>query len=158
MKDDQTISRRDWFRLSKPQSQASPQSNSKSNSLGESPRGMRDIEQPVNHDGMDLSELPPMREALLSEDDVRQLFSDIAALGSQILLMQRPSGASRASASKFTTADQLKAAQDSLLSGAIPRLQIRYHWKSQNWIDTLQRREAAIHLIRIAHLSKPSGR
>ncbi len=157
MKDDKAMSRRDWFRLSKTQPKAIPSTQSQADSMGESPHGMRQIEDPVNHDGMDLSELPPMREALLSEEDVSQLFSDIATFGSQILLMQRTKGSSRATTSQATTAEQLTAARDSLLSGELPRLQIRYHWQEKNWIDTLQRREAAYYLVRIAHDPRPTS-
>jgi len=119
-------------------------------SMGGSP-GLRPVGQPVNHDGMDLSELPPMREACLSEEHVRQLFSDIAALASDIRLMQKSPRAQRASALRATTAEQMHMAQDALLSGAIARVQIRYHWQKANWIDTLERREDGVRLIRIAH-------
>ncbi|MFT4558047.1 MAG: hypothetical protein ACI92S_003421, partial [Planctomycetaceae bacterium] len=114
--------------------------------------------------------LPPMREALLSEEQVRQLFADIESLGSDILLMQRSersqrataskataskATASKATASKATTAEQLRTAQDSLLSGSVPRVQIRYHWEEANWIDTLEGRDDGVRLVRISH-NKPT--
>ena len=71
---------------------------------------------------MNLAELPPMREALLSEDQVRQLFSDIEALATDVLLMQRSARAPRATASKATTAEQLRVVQDAILSGTVPRV------------------------------------
>ncbi|NQV25522.1 MAG: hypothetical protein HQ518_14275 [Rhodopirellula sp.] len=119
--------------------------------MGEVPNGLQAIAHPVNHDGMDLAELPPMREALLSEDQVRQLFSDIESLASDILLMQRSARSQRAAASKVTTEEQLRMAQDALLSGDVPRVQIRYRWQEANWIDTLERRDDGVRLIRIAH-------
>lgn len=54
-----------------------------------------------------------------------------------------------------TTAEQLRTAQDTLLSGSIPRVQIRYYWQDMNWIDTLERREDGLRLIRIAHAKTP---
>ena len=119
--------------------------------MGEAPNGLQPIAHPENHDGMNLSELPPMREALLSEEQVRQLFSDIKVLASDILLMQRSARSQRATASKTTTAEQLRAAQETLLSGTVPRVQIRYQWQAANWIDTLERRDNGVRLIRITH-------
>ena len=92
-----------------------------------------------------------MREAILSEEQVRQLFTDIETLASDILLMQRVVGSARATASSASTTDQLFTAQQSLFSGAIPRVQIRYHWQASHWIDTMERRDAGIRLVRIAH-------
>lgn len=119
--------------------------------MGEAPTGLQAIAHPENHGGMNLAELPPMREALLSEDQVRQLFSDIEALATDVLLMQRSARAPRATASKATTAEQLRTVQDAILSGTVPRVQIRYHWQAANWIDTLERRDDGIRLIRITH-------
>lgn len=119
--------------------------------MGETPNGLQAIAHPVNHDGMDLAELPPMREALLSEEQVRQLFSDIESVASDILLMQRSARSQRAAASKVTTEEQLRLAQATLLSGDAPRVQIRYHWQEANWIDTLERRDDGVRLIRITH-------
>lgn len=154
MTQENKITRREWFRLGgreKSRTRQETPDPSHADSMGDSPKGLQPIEHPVNHDGMDLSKLPPMREAVLTEDDVRQLFSDIAALAADVLLMTRSTRTARASASKATTTDQLRSALDSLLSGAIPRLQIRYHWQQQNWIDTLERHEKGYRLIRIAH-------
>jgi hypothetical protein len=151
MTTERKMSRREWFRLSTPRTEPSNKGDSTNSSMGETSPALKAIEHPVNHDGMDLSELPPMREALLNEAEVQDLFSDIAAFGSDVLLMQRSARSPRAAASKATTAEQLRAVQDSFLSGAVPRLQIRYHWQQQNWIDTLERREDGFRLIRIAH-------
>ncbi len=165
MTDGNKISRRDWFRLRPSRVESSPLAEHTANdlpiespivaehSMGETRNGLQPIAHPENHDGMNLAELPPMREALLSEDQVRQLFSDIEALASDVLMMQRSASSQRATAatSKTTTVEQLRAAQDTLLSGAVPRLQIRYHWQAANWIDTLERRDDGVRLIRITH-------
>ncbi len=161
MTDNNKMSRRDWFRLRPLRAEANelpidrPQSTGQS--MGEVPTSLQPIIHPENHGGIDLTELPPLREALLSEDDVRQLFSDIAGLATDIMLMQRSSRSPRATASITTSTEQLSTAQESLLSGVVPRVQIRYHWEAVNWIDTLERRDDGIRLIRITHLPTPAA-
>ena len=123
--------------------------------MGESPNGLQPIAHPENHDGMNLSELPPMREALLSEEQVHQLFGDIATQATDVLLMQRSARSQRATPSAATTltsVEQLTTARESLMSGSVPRVQIRYHWQAANWIDTLERREDGVRLVRITHV------
>jgi len=163
MTDDIKMSRRDWFRLRPRRVEPSTQPELTANespgeppiatvhSMGEARNGLQPIAHPENHDGMNMAELPSMREAMLSEDQVRQLFVDIEALATDVLLMQRSARSQRATASRATTAEQLRAVQDTLLSGTIPRVQIRYHWQAANWIDTLERRENGVRLIRITH-------
>lgn len=159
MSNSDKMSRRDWFRLGPRRTDTSdadvtvPPTSGESPSMGESLNELQPIAHPQNHHGMNLAELPPMRDAMLTEEQVRQLFSDIEALASDILLMQRSARSQRAVAtgSSATTADQLRAAQEALLSGTVPRLQIRYHWQAANWIDTLERRETGVRLIRITH-------
>lgn len=96
-----------------------------------------------------------MREATLTADEVTALFDDIGQLGSEIMLMQRTAGAQRADAAKVDAQTQLDAAKTSLLSGSISRLQIRYRWQDQQWIDTLKRDTDTdgFHIVRIAHRS-----
>ena len=159
MSDSNKMSRRDWFRLLPCRSEAETPSdieacetvNPAARSMGASPHSLQTIPHPENHHGMNMAELPPMREAILSEEQVRQLFTDIETLASDILLMQRVVGSARATASSASTTDQLFTAQQSLFSGAIPRVQIRYHWQASHWIDTMERRDAGIRLVRIAH-------
>ncbi|MDC0935821.1 hypothetical protein OAS39_06010 [Pirellulales bacterium] len=151
MSDSNQMSRRDWFRLRPRGTESTDAANRVEHSMGEESHGLEPIEQPVNHDGLDLSELPPMREACLSKEQVCQLFSDIETLATDILLMQRSPRSQRAAASRATTAQQLRTARDTLLSGVIPRVQVRYHWQDANWIDTLERRDEGVRLIRIAH-------
>jgi hypothetical protein len=117
----------------------------------ESANGLKPIQQPPNHDGMDLSKLPPMREAILSNEQVIQLLDDIQQLGTDVLLMQRPTSAKRADASKVESSQQLAIARTALLCGEIPRVQIRYRWQNQQWIDTLKSTEDGYHIVRIAH-------
>ncbi|MBL9082678.1 MAG: hypothetical protein JNK76_12770 [Planctomycetales bacterium] len=141
------ITRRDWFRLS-------AKSKTDGRRIGQQSPGLQAIPQPVNHDGIDLSELPPMREALLSPEQIRELFADIETHAVDILLMQRSPGAARASASRATTTGQLAAARDSLLAGTVPRIQLRYRWDNTDWIDTLENRDTEFRLVRIAHRAR----
>lgn len=152
------LSRRDWFRLRVPHQnrmldkKGEPHSgDSAEKTIQSNSAGLKPIEHPPNHDGLDLSELPPMREATLSVEEVNALFDDIAQLGSDVLLMQRMTGAQRADASKADTKTKLDVAKSSLLSGKISRLQVRYHWQDQQWIDTLKREIDGFHIVRIAH-------
>ncbi len=147
MKDTAKVSRRDWFRL---------RVNKSARSLGESDAngpatGLKPIEHPPNHDGLDLSELPPMREAELSVDDVKSLFADVEQFASDIQLTQQSNNRSRTSGQIDQDRDRLKIAKEALLSGAVNRLQIRYRWQNALWIDTLEDRPAGYRLVRIRH-------
>jgi hypothetical protein len=153
MSDSPKLSRRDWFRL-RPAT-AKQQSDSASRpsevSIGQEARGLQPIAHPENHDGLDLSQLPPMREAVLTAEDVRQLFADIETLATDVLLMQRTSRTANATASRVHTSESLIAAKGALLSGGIRRLQLRYRWQDTAWIDTLEAHPDGFRLVRIAH-------
>ena len=158
MNDSKKLTRRDWFRLRIPH---------QNKMLGETSGGkasdtipatnetevLKPIALPPNHDGLDLSELPPMREATISQEDVVALFSDIEKLATDILLMQRSTGATHASATKADSARKLGLAQESLLNGSVQRVQIRYRWDDTLWIDTLKSESNGFHVVRIAHRS-----
>ena len=140
------MSRREWFRL------RSPHQNQM---LSESPASVEaetltPIEHPPNHDGMDPALLPPMREAVITHDQVVALFNDIGQLATDVMMMQRMTGVRRAN---VDTARNLEQAQSALLSGSIQRIQIRYRWKNSLWIDTLKSDANEFHLVRIAHQS-----
>lgn len=156
MSENVRMSRRDWFRLRPQRSEAETPLDTapvvdRKPVMGQSQEALQPVAFPENHGGVNLKELPPMCEGLLSEEQVRQLFSDIGSLASEVLLMQRLPNAQRASTPGLSTAEQLRAAEATLLSGAIPRVQIRYHWEAVNWIDTLERRDDGIRLVRIKH-------
>lgn len=150
------MSRRDWFRL-RPQRSVvetpivSTSVVDRKPVTGPSQEILQPVAFPENHGSVNLTELPPMCEGLLSSEQVRQLFSDIESLASKVLLMQRLPNAQRATTPGLSTPEQLRAAETTLLSGSIPRVQVRYHWESVNWIDTLERREDGIRLVRIKH-------
>ncbi len=157
MSENVRMSRRDWFRL-KPQRSAveapvdSPSVVDRKPVMGQSQETLQPVAFPENHGSVNLTELPPMCEGLLSVEQVRQLFSDIESLASKVLLMQRLPNAQRAMTPGLSTPEQLRAAETTLLSGVIPRVQIRYHWEAVNWIDTLERRDDGFRLVRIKHL------
>ncbi|MEZ6093426.1 MAG: hypothetical protein R3C03_04190 [Pirellulaceae bacterium] len=145
------LSRRDWFRLRVPRT---------NKSLGNEETTIeRDvltpIEHPPNHDGLDLAALPPMREAVLSIEQVESLFSDISDLATDIQLMQRTRNANRATAKHANSAEQLNVAKAAMLTGSIPRMQIRYRWEESLWIDTLSAQSDGVYkLVRIAHVNQ----
>ncbi len=141
------VTRRDWFRL-----RTNPVGQLLDSPVSENQAGLQPIAHPENHDGLDLTLLPPMREALLTPAQVGSLFEDINVLASDVQLMQR-SIELRQKATTLPVSTQLAVARDSLLTGQIPRLQIRYRWQEALWIDTLERRSDGVRLVRIQHLS-----
>jgi hypothetical protein len=147
MKDSSKMSRRDWFRLRvAPSNPLLGHETSTANS-----NVLKPIEHPPNHDGLDLSELPPMRQAVLSIEQVNTLFSDIGGLATDIQLMQRAAHSARATAQIANTTEQLDFARQALVHGTIPRIQIRYRWQNSLWIDTLKREPDGFQLVRISH-------
>jgi hypothetical protein len=151
MSDPTQLTRREWFRLRPRPTRIAAESRSEKHSMGQSQESLQPIPQPVNHDGLDLSELPPMREAKLSAEEIRQLFADIEELGANIMLMRRTSQSPRAAAAPASSSADLNAARDALITGQVSRLQIRYRWQDADWIDTLEAREEEFRLVRIAH-------
>ncbi|MCA9131019.1 MAG: hypothetical protein R3C12_21680 [Planctomycetaceae bacterium] len=156
MPENTRMSRRDWFRLRPARDDVkapvidAPELT-REPVIGHGQETLRPVAVPENYGGINLADLPPMRESLLSKEQVAQLFSDIELLGSNVLLMQRLPNAQRTSASSVASADQLKAAMISLVAGTIARVQIRYRWEESNWIDTLERTENGFRLVRIQH-------
>lgn len=137
------LSRRDWFRLRSP---APPPA--KQQRLGaEPPTGLKSIEEPVNHGGVDLSSLPPMHEATLDVEEVATLFEDIERHATAVQLIARSAAGNTPDHSS-----QLDLACRRLLSGNVQKLQIRYQWQNVHWIDTLQQQPDGFRLIRIRHM------
>lgn len=155
---DQKLTRRDWFRLRKPhQNQllgTQPNTTSSSSEQPVSLSPLKTIEHPVNHDGMDLSQLPPMSEAELVAQQVDDLIADIRQLGTHVTLMYRGISDLYSGELVGSALDQLLAARNELLSGRLSRIQIRYHWDGFFWIDTLEARNGNFRLVRIRHEKK----
>ena len=157
MTDTSAQDRRDWFRLQLNDRNAVPQHGKRTSSMGQSSAGMTPIARPENHDGLDLTQLPPMREAILSGSDVEQLFADIESCASDVLLMQRTTRGRRATASRADTSTDLHAACNTILTAQVSRLQIRYQWQGQAWIDTLECHPNGYRLVRIVHTAALPG-
>ncbi|PHS13984.1 MAG: hypothetical protein COA78_06270 [Blastopirellula sp.] len=143
------VSRRDWFRLKIPHQNQSLGVDEPTANVS---KQLEPIEHPPNHDGLDLNELPPMREALLSEDQLAMLFGDIEKLATEVQLMQRNSRTSGPNdRAKMDQSSSLSSAKDALLQNKTKRLQIRYRWNDTLWIDTLERKDLGFRLVRISH-------
>ena len=149
------ISRRDWFRLRLASDSADSRPARDGVSAETTP--LQPVPAPPEHDGMGLSQLPPMREALLDELQLDQLLGDIHALGENVLLMHRDSGQTRRWDGSLPLSEQLAAAGSGLRTGQLQRLQIRYQWEGADWIDTLERRDQSFRLARIRHVSGRPG-
>ena len=136
----------DWFRLKHRiiDSRVNEDRNSAQTPTN-SPAQSRPVAKPVNHDGMDLNDLPPLREAVLAEAQLAELFDDIIAFGTDVRLqIDKPSD-------NVSLREQMEAARLLLQDGQVKRLQIRYSWQKSFWIDTLDRVENGFRLIRIMH-------
>jgi len=147
MKNGPDMSRRDWFRLRVPRENAWLDQEQEPNNAAKS---LAPIELPPNHDGMDLADLPPLREATLMRDEFVSLLDDIQTHGNDIQLMQRRTADSqRTNVLPVSTA--ISTAKQAFLRGKVSRLQIRYRWQDSLWIDTIENRDDQIRLVRIAH-------
>ncbi len=139
------LSRRDWFRL-KPAAPSPTADSSTGNSVGIN-AGTKRVPNPINHAEMDLSELPPMREAQLNADQLQLLCTDLSAHATDINLR----GIQTTSQTRNDKSILLKHACEQLNTGAVQRLQIRYNWSGYHWIDTLEAADSGYRLIRIRH-------
>jgi len=144
----ETMSRRDWFRLRKSPSQPVP-SQPPSDMMKTDK--MKSVDEPVNHGGVDLSSLPPMHEALLDKKEVAALFSDLEQHAGDVQLIARSARNGAGNAPDQSV--HLRLACERLLNGNIRKLQIRYQWQDAKWIDTLEMRPEGFRLVRIQHLS-----
>jgi hypothetical protein len=136
------MSRRDWFRLRSPTTPTPRQPQ-----LGaEPPAGLRSIDEPVNHGGLDLSSLPPMHEAILDAGEVAALFGDLEHHATAVQLIARSAAGNVPDQSA-----QLPTACKQLLAGHVKKLQVRYQWQNALWIDTLHQQPDGFRLVRIRH-------
>lgn len=109
----------------------------------------RPVSGPVNHAQLDPADLPPMREAILDEQQLGILLKDIHEHGQDIRL-QHPGRIPDSDRTNSRPAD-LEQVGRRLQSGELNRIQIRYLWESQHWIDTIQRQQEGFRLVRIMH-------
>lgn len=148
MSDIPELSRRDWFRLRLPHQDEWLGDGTSEKQV----RGLRSIDHPPNHDGMNLDELPPLREAMLTDAEVACLLEDIQKYGSDVQLMQKRSAVN--ARANVATTPNVTAAKELFLNRVVDRLQIRYRWQDSLWIDTLGRQGPNSRLVRVAH---PAG-
>ena len=143
------LSRRQWFRLRKPhQNKMLDEASAEAlSSITESTSSLQPVETPPNHAGLDLSELPPMREAILARQEVEDLFLDIEQLATDIQLMQRSSSTNTDRGQKLDDREKLVDARKALMDGTVSRVQIRYRWQDSLWIDTLKQTPDGFHIV-----------
>ncbi|MEM7168033.1 MAG: hypothetical protein AAF581_21450 [Planctomycetota bacterium] len=89
-------------------------------------------------------DLPEIRQATISQDDVDDLFRDVE------LLCTLRSVRVRGATDDRDAESSLQAARDSLRNAADAAVQLRYHFDSREWIDTLTSDGPTIQLTRIA--------
>jgi len=113
------------------------------------------FDQPVNDSPDQLAplDLPPISDATLSRQDVVALFRDLESFATNIELTQ-PLRQRRAGSQTANAPATLTGLRDRLLDPNAPstvKVQIRYTWQGQRWIDTIERRGPDYRLVRIAH-------
>jgi hypothetical protein len=109
-------------------------------------REMQRVTQPPNHDGMDVTQLPPVHEAHLTAEQVEALFSDLGQHAGDIQIMSR-----RTTPADSDHTSRLPELSALLLSGKIAKAQIRYTWRGARWIDTIECNANDFRLVRIRH-------
>ena len=143
----QQPSRRDWFRLrprpSNPTTLGAGRPTDQAN-------GFQTIDLPSDEGPLDPNDLPPMREAFLTNGQVANLFTDIESAATDVLLMQRRSARATVQ-TEHSLFVRMQHAKNALLTGQMPRVQIRYRWNDANWIDTLEATDNQFRLVRISH-------
>lgn len=93
--------------------------------------------------------IPEMREAILTEDDVRELVADLQA-------HTRVSGTlCKAAAQRQTPPHNipLEVAVEQLLARTVAAIQIRYEFNGYDWTDTLLHTAAGLRLVRCQHMA-----
>ncbi len=88
-------------------------------------------------------EVLPLNEAMLDDDQLAQLFTDIE-LATEVLEVRLKGGDVVHSVAGTTLAD----ARQNLAAQTVPAAQIRYAYRGQQWIDTLMRTPLGVKLIR----------
>ena len=107
---------------------------------------MQPISKPPNHDGLDMSELPPVHQAELSKEELIALFADVEQCATNIEIIGQRSAPGQVDANAY-----LQTLLDKLLRGEVEKTQIRYAWRSIRWIDTIQLSANRYRLVRIGH-------
>jgi len=107
---------------------------------------MQPLAKPPNHDGLDMSELPPVHQAELSKEELAALFADVGQCATNIEIIGQ-----RNAPGQLDINALLQSLLEKLLRGEVEKTQIRYAWRSIRWIDTIQRDANRFRLVRIGH-------
>jgi hypothetical protein len=92
--------------------------------------------------------LPPVHVAEIDHDKLRELFTDVEALGERLeIVLKRAPEAHVERAPCVSLAEAL----EQLSSGAALGAQLRYSYKGADWWDTLLRTPDGFRLVRIQH-------
>lgn len=163
------VSRRDWFRLRLRNGETQAvsecrQVDSEIPVLDPSLNGsyfqkvpLAPMPAPPNHTGLDLSQLPPVSEAILDSQELDSLLDDIGQLTTHVSLKHRglgdrlPPQSQPQAPNELDVQGQLELARNGLKSGVLQRLQIRYTWQDASWIDTLETKSPGYRIVRIRH-------
>lgn len=89
--------------------------------------------------------LPAVQQAVLDPATLEALFCDLAQCTQILAVVPKTAGRSQVQERSIA----LAAARTGLDSGAYRGVQIRYHYQSQEWCDTLMATPGGIRLVRI---------
>jgi|694.fasta_scaffold15797_8 hypothetical protein len=153
---DSNISRRDWFRFGNLHSNELSEKTQSLPLYGATDQNLLLVPTPENHSRSELPQLPPIGEALLDQMQLDQLFLDIRQLGCNVQCIHRRSDRPAQPTASEDSLSQLAKLHQQLSSGQLQRVQVRYQWNGQNWIDTLERKTGNYRLVRIGHPSSIS--
>jgi hypothetical protein len=145
------LSRRDWLGLRFAKKSASRRENELNSRHHLAAHGLTPIAAPPSFDNLEPSQFPQLREAMLTTDQVEELFSDIQQFATDVTFVRKLSVGKNQRTTGADSTAQLSSVKVSLLTGKLARLQIRYRWQSETWIDTLERQGSNFRLVRIAH-------
>jgi len=96
--------------------------------------------------------LPPLHLADIDLAKVRELFTDVDALGEGLEIVLKHGAEAHVGGAACTS---LADAERLLASGAVLGLQLRYQYRGGDWWDTIMRTPDGFRLVRIQH---PLGR
>lgn len=91
--------------------------------------------------------LPPMNDAVLSNEEVAQLFRDIRVCTQQVEVVVKAGPGHVAPSQPYTLDD----AETLVASRSVRGVQLRYRYDGAAWCDTLMLQRDAVRLIRVRH-------
>lgn len=107
-------------------------------------------EQPADH-----HPLPPLVQATLDDHELAQLLADVSACAEITSIIAKPAEQPTKSVRLSTHhTDEVNAG---LTNGTFDFAQLRYSYGGQDWIDTLQRIDNSVKLVRIQSPKLPDA-